>query len=93
MTKNPRFLSPKRVGSYPERELVCQLAIEDVFRTVAEYAEAAGWDEREVARTLIDLAHNHWFALNAKDGMLEEAASPPLRKPKVHYSAARLFVL
>ncbi|OCP00984.1 hypothetical protein BBX50_07390 [Ensifer sp. LC11] len=72
------------MGSYPERELDCQLAIEDVFRTVAEYAEAAGWDEREVARALIELAHNHWSALDAKERMLEEAAGAFVRRPKVH---------
>ncbi len=80
MAKHPSFLSPKRAGSYPDRDLDCQMAMEDVFRTVAEYGSATGWSEREVAAALIELAHNHWFALDAKDRMLEEAAGAIIRK-------------
>ncbi|HEV7319411.1 MAG TPA: hypothetical protein VGO04_12480 [Ensifer sp.] len=84
MAKHPRFLSPKRPGSYSDRDLDCQTAIEDVFKTIADYAVAAGWAEREVASALIELAHNHWFALDARDRMLEQAADTNTRKSKVH---------
>lgn len=82
MAKHPRFLSPKRPGSYPDRDLDCQLAMEDVFGTLAEYGQAAGWTEREVAAALIELARNYWFALDARDRMFEEAAGMVIRKPK-----------
>ncbi|MGN7879364.1 hypothetical protein [Sinorhizobium sp. Sb3] len=36
----------------------------------------------EVADALIELAHNHWFALDAKDRMFDEAAGVLLRKAK-----------
>ncbi|HEV7305253.1 hypothetical protein [Ensifer sp.] len=69
MAKHPKFISPKRTGAYPQRDLDCQLAIADVFQTVAEYAEASGWPEHEVADALIELAHNHRIALEARDRM------------------------
>ncbi|NRQ18934.1 hypothetical protein [Ensifer sesbaniae] len=58
------------------------MAIEFAFRSVADCAEAAGWTEREVADALIELAHNHWFALEATDRMFEEAAGAIIRKAK-----------
>ncbi|MBD9650335.1 hypothetical protein IB267_18500 [Ensifer sp. ENS09] len=82
MAKHPRFLSSKRAGSYPDRDLDCQMAMEDVFQSVAEYGEAAGWTEREVAEALIELAHNRWFMLNAKEKMFEEGAGAIIRKAK-----------
>ncbi|MEI3853584.1 MULTISPECIES: hypothetical protein [unclassified Ensifer] len=80
MPKRSILSTPKRTGLYPHRDLDCQLAIEDVFQTLAERAEAAGWTDREVANALIELAHNHWFALDAKDRMFEEAAGAIIRK-------------
>ena len=58
------------------------MAIVSGFRTVADNAGAAGWTEQEVADALIQLAHNHWFALDAKDRMFKEAAGVPIRKAK-----------
>ncbi|MEY9722120.1 hypothetical protein ABIA22_004674 [Sinorhizobium fredii] len=82
MPKQPILSAPKREGSYPDRDLDCQMAIESAFRTVADYAGAAGWTEQEVADALIELAHNHWFALDAKDRMFEDAAGVVIRKAK-----------
>jgi len=82
MSKPPTFAAPKREGSYPDRDLDCQMAIENAFRTVAESAGAAGWTEQEIADALIELAHNHWFALDAKDRMFNETAGVVIRKPK-----------
>lgn len=82
MPKPPIFSTPKRGGAYPDRDLDCQMAMEDIFRAVAEDAQAAGWSEREVADALIELAHNHWFAQDAKDRMFEDAAGVIIRKPK-----------
>jgi len=78
-----RFLAaPKREGPYPDRELDCQMAIESAFRSVADTAGAAGWSDQEVAHALIELAHNHWFALDAKDRMFEDAAGVLIPKAK-----------
>lgn len=82
MPKSSIFASPKRKGSYPDRDLDCQQALEDIFRAVVEEAEDAGWSEREVSDALIELAHHHWLALDAKDTMFEDAAGVILRKPK-----------
>ncbi|HEV7305235.1 hypothetical protein [Ensifer sp.] len=82
MAKQPTFLRPKRAGACPDRDLDCQMALEDVFRTVTDYAEAFGWAEREVAAALIELAHNHWAALDAKDRMFDDAAGVAVRKAK-----------
>ncbi|MBD9524454.1 hypothetical protein IB262_31715 [Ensifer sp. ENS02] len=83
MPKPPILSSPKRGGAYPDRDLDCQMAIEEFFRTVAEKAQVAGWSEREVADALIELAHHHWFALDAKDRMFEDAAGVIIRRPKM----------
>ncbi|KSV84384.1 hypothetical protein [Sinorhizobium sp. GL28] len=80
MPKHPTFAAPKRESAYPDRDLDCQLAIEHAFNAVADHAEAAGWSQREVADALIELAHNHWFALDAKDRMFEEVAGVFIRK-------------
>ncbi len=82
MPKQPIFSAPKRGEAYPDRDLDCQMAMEEMFRAVAEEAQAAGWSEREVAVALIELAHNHWFALDFKDRMFDEAAGVLLRKAK-----------
>ncbi|SFH27315.1 hypothetical protein [Ensifer sp. OV372] len=82
MPKQPMFSPPKRAGAYPDRDLDCQMAMEEIFRAVAEEAQAAGWSEREIADALIELAHNHWFALDAQDHMFEEAAGAVIRKQK-----------
>jgi len=58
------------------------MAMEDVFQSVAEYGEAAGWSEREVADALIELAHNRWFMLDAKEKMFEEGAGMIIRKDR-----------
>lgn len=75
MAKHPRYVSPKSTGLYPDRDLDCQMAMEDVFQSVAEYGEAAGWTEREVADALIELAHNRWFMLDAKGCSRKRPAS------------------
>ena len=82
MLKSSIFASPKRKDSYPDRDLDCQLALEEIFHALVEEAEDAGWSEREVCDALIELAHNHWLALDAKDMMFEDAAGVILRKPK-----------
>lgn len=82
MPKQPIFAAPKREGSYPDRDLDCQMAIESAFRTVADCARAAGWTEQEVADALIELAHNHWLALDAKARMFDEASGVVIRKAK-----------
>jgi len=82
MPKSSIFASPKRKDSYPDRDLDCQLALEEIFHAVVEEAEDAGWSEREVCDALIELAHNHWLAVDAKDTMFEDAVGVILRKPK-----------
>ncbi|WP_156134103.1 hypothetical protein [Ensifer sp. ZNC0028] len=49
---------------------------------MAEYGEAAGWTEREVADALIELARNRSFMLDAKEKMFEEAAGAIIRNVK-----------
>lgn len=82
MPKQPMFAAPRREGSYPDRDLDCQMAIENAFKAVADTAGHAGWSEQEIADALIELAHNHWFALDAADRMFEEVAGVLIRKAK-----------
>jgi len=42
----------------------------------------AGWSEQEIANALIELAHHHWFAIDAKDRMFEEVAGVLIQKAK-----------
>ncbi len=62
-------------GLISDRDLDCQMAMADVSQSVAEYGEAAGWTEREVADALIELAHNRWFMLDSKNACLKRPSA------------------
>ncbi|AYG58723.1 hypothetical protein [Rhizobium jaguaris] len=47
----------------PDRYSWCQFALHSAFAEVAKRAVAAGWDEREVAAALVDLADRHMLDL------------------------------
>jgi len=47
---------PRRKGSYPDRDIDCEEALESEFSVLAERAEAAGWSVNEIARALGCLA-------------------------------------
>ncbi|MDL2404600.1 hypothetical protein PY650_02795 [Rhizobium calliandrae] len=47
----------------PDRYSWCQFALHSAFAEVAKRAVKAGWDEREVAAALVDLADRHMLDL------------------------------
>ncbi|WP_139353831.1 hypothetical protein [Sinorhizobium sp. A49] len=60
------------------------MAMEADFLVLADRGAAAGWSREEVAEALIELAHNHWFALDAERRMFEECAGVVIRAQKLH---------
>jgi hypothetical protein len=50
---------PRQITPYPERDLDCQQALEDTFKTVLGLAERAGWTKTEAAAAMQELAFNH----------------------------------
>ncbi|MHC1549375.1 hypothetical protein [Phyllobacterium sp. K27] len=55
---------PKRNGPYPEREIDCQMAVEDAVLAIVEGAHLAGWGKAEVLAAIIDVADNTSLALD-----------------------------
>jgi hypothetical protein len=54
---------PTVSADHPDRNVSCQLALHSAFMQFAARAIAAGWNEREVAAALVDLADNHMLGL------------------------------
>lgn len=50
---------PRQITPYPDRDLDCQQALEDTFRTVLGLAERSGWTRLEAAAAIQELAFNH----------------------------------
>ncbi|NRP19276.1 hypothetical protein LPJGGPFB_02531 [Ensifer adhaerens] len=81
----PKISAPKCSTHHPDRDLNCQVALEEGdFLLLAERGAAAGWSSDEVAEALIELACNNWFALDAERRMFEECAGVILRGQKLH---------
>lgn len=51
--------SPRRLGSYPDRELDLQAALEDGFAELVATAKRAGWLPLEAYQAMIALAAAH----------------------------------
>lgn len=49
---------PRHDGDYPDRNLDCQEALEDMVQELVGRAEAAGWSMSDIAPALVDLADN-----------------------------------
>jgi DNA-binding GntR family transcriptional regulator len=47
----------------PDRYSWCQFALHSAFAEMAKRAVTAGWNEREVAAALVDLADQHMLGL------------------------------
>jgi hypothetical protein len=57
------ILPPAVPDDHPDRHVSCQFALHAAFLQIAGRAVAAGWNEREVAAALVDLADNHMLGL------------------------------
>lgn len=55
---------PKRNGPYPERDVDCQMAVEDFVLEIVEAGHLAGWGKAEVLAAIIDVADNTSLALD-----------------------------
>lgn len=69
---------------HPDRDLICQEAIEAAFAALANQAEAAGWQEMEVADALVELAYNRWMAIDENRRMMEENGGAFIPAAKLH---------
>lgn len=52
---------------HPDRNVLCEDAIQSAFQSLIEHAVAAGWSERESVAAVIGLADNHMLSLAAND--------------------------
>ena len=59
----PHIPSPPVTEDHPDRHTWCQFSLHREFAAIATRAVAAGWNEREVAAALVDLADNHMLGL------------------------------
>lgn len=80
----PKIPSPKHSKRHPDRDLLCQEALEAEFQLLADRAQAAGWSREEVATALMELADNHFLAMNANAEMFELGAGVVLLAKKPH---------
>ncbi|MBY3151420.1 hypothetical protein HFO56_03330 [Rhizobium laguerreae] len=55
--------SPTHSDNAPDRHLVCQETLLLAFQDLIAAATDAGWNEREVAVAIIDLADNHLLGM------------------------------
>jgi hypothetical protein len=53
---------PKQITPYPDRDLDCQVALEETFRQILGLAERSGWSKEEAATALQELAFAHLSA-------------------------------
>ncbi len=54
-----RLTMPRYSTPYPDRDLDCQLALEDPFQTLLSLAEEAGWSRIESIEALRELIAAH----------------------------------
>jgi hypothetical protein len=50
---------PRQIKPYPDRDLDCQQALEDTFKTIIGLADRAGWQKKETAVALQELAFGY----------------------------------
>lgn len=80
----PKISAPELPKSHPDRDLLCQEAIEAEFQSLADRAHAAGWSCEEVATALMELADNNFLAMNANAEMYELGAGVVVLARKPH---------
>ncbi len=56
-------LPPPVPEDHPDRHVSCQFALHAAFVRLAARAVASGWNAREVAAAIVDLADNHMLSL------------------------------
>ena len=52
------FTPPKKPSHYPDRQIDCQVALDNAFRELWENTSAAGWGPEEIAAALYELTDN-----------------------------------
>lgn len=57
-------IAPKHEGPYPDREIDCQMAIEDALLGILGDAHTVGWSKAEVLSAMIEVADNTALALD-----------------------------
>lgn len=78
-----KIAAPKLPNGHPDRDLLCQEALEGEFLSLADQAHLSGWSPEEVATALMELADNY-FLVNADLEMFELGAGVVLLSRKLH---------
>lgn len=58
---------PRFQEDYPDRDLECQQALEEIFQHVLSTAARCGWSREESAAALQQLAHNYQCQTQANE--------------------------
>jgi hypothetical protein len=66
LSKAP-FASPRNPDQYPDRDIDCQISIDEAFRELGDNIAAAGWGAEEIARALYELTDNHLTSLRENE--------------------------
>ena len=53
---------PKRAGAYPNRDIDCEMALDDSFRALIDKAQMSEWHVTELLDAMESLALNHRIA-------------------------------
>lgn len=73
---------PPKDGTYADRHIDCQAALEDDLNDLIDRAEAAGWEPREAAAAVIDLAAAYVLKLDATGATNRQIAEALARRAK-----------
>jgi CDP-diacylglycerol pyrophosphatase len=68
------IMPPAQPGPYPDRQLHCQMLMEERFRAVLDDAVAAGWALDEAATAMVELADNQVLMIMANTDTDDEIA-------------------
>lgn len=63
---------PRQITPYPDRDLDCQMALEDSFQAIVTKAQRSGWTRTEAIEAMRELAFNHLAA--EEENLKTEAA-------------------
>ena len=69
---------PKQTGPYPDRDLDCQLAVEDAIQKAITDAVAAGWSEQEAAAAALVAIHGFIIARGGRKALARYLAASEL---------------
>lgn len=64
---NAMINKPRKPEEYPDRDLDCQMAMEEHFQVLIDAAESSGWTREEAIDAVAELARNQTSADHEND--------------------------